>query len=398
MHTIHQHARASRLMTALLALMIAVGLGIGSAAPARADGHLGLLFDGTPDFTLPNTAITRQITDASVNEGYVQIPFSAGALNTLLAGPTFNGPANLPDGRSVEVRTAFTVENFFGNRIQYDRLLFGLSPDGQRARCDFSALTREVTRQSLDGPVNATPSTDRSVSVTYVIGDELNAGAKIGFIRITPTPENAGKWVCMYRETLIREVNNPSPTTYDVQRSQVVMTAEWINIGFPGALSDPGRVEEDEAEEDEEDEEEAEVAAPEPEAAPDDLEVDDEAEIADTEASDDADQSAEETDTAESEDTDAAEADGAGESRTSEATSDSAASTEEASDDASDSAAIEAADTGAQDEGGQGLLMPFLIGLVVVLLGAIAIVLARGQKQEQSVTAGAEPHSEGPQG
>lgn len=393
MLTTRPHARPPRPTSLLLVLVAAVGLSIGIAAPASAEGHLGLLFNGTPDFTLPNTAISRQITDASANEGYVQIPFSAAALNTLLAGPTFNGPANLPDGRSVEVRTAFTVDNFFGNRVSYDRLLFGLSPDGQRASCDFSALTREVTRQSLDGPVNATPSTDRSVSVTYVLGGELDASAKLGFIRITPTAEMAGNWVCMYRETLIREVNNPTPTTYDVQRSQVVMTAEWINIGFPGALSDPGRVEEDE-----EDEEEAEVAAPEPEAEQDDLEADVEVEAADAEASDDADEVAEETDTADAEDTDAAEADGADEGGTSEVTSDSAASTEELSDeDPSDGAAIEAADSGARDEGGEGLLVPLLIGLVAVLLGAIAIALARGRKQKQSVTIGAEPLSEGPQ-
>jgi hypothetical protein len=379
----------------LLALVVAVGLGIGSAAPARADGHLGLLFDGTPDFTLPNTAITRQITDASVNEGYVQIPFSAGALDTLLAGPTFNGPANLPDGRSVTVATAFTVERFFGNRISYDRLLFGLSPDGQRARCDFSALTREVTRQSLDGPVNATPSTDRSVSVTYVIGDELNAGAKIGFIRITPTAEMAGNWVCMYRETLIREVNNPSPTTYDVQRSQVVMTAEWINIGFPGALSDPGRVEEDE-----EDEEEAEVAAPEPEA--DDEAEEDEADDADADAAAD---EADETDAAadadaadaDAEDTPADDAD-ANDDGTSEAAAIVGSTEESTDDDATDDPALEASAAVGDDGDGRGLLIPVLLALVVVLLGGIVLVLARGRDRERPVESASEPVSEGPQG
>ena len=364
-------------LTLVVALAALAGLaGLERPAAAQTAGSRGALFDSAPDTTLPNVSALNQITNADTNDGYVHFPFSAADLRPLLGGSTFNGAASLPDGRSLNVRTGAAVDGYSGSIVFFDRLIFGLSPSNDPAECNFEALAREIAE---------TPTTKQYVAITYAVGDERSPGPKLGYVRLEPSQDTAGTYLCMRRETQVLEVNNSSPKYYDLQRSPISISTAWINIGFIGSRSDPDLVEEDEAE-----------AAPEPEPAADaeepeaaDADADEEAEAdADAEADTDAEADAEAD---ASEDADAAG--DASEAGDGDAGGDGAA-TVETTDDATE-AVTSAADDGSSDEGsaddpgGDGVLIPVLLGLIVLLLAGLLLVLARRGRDTASPVAAA---------
>ncbi len=344
--------------TLLLAMMLALGMSIIAASPASADGHRGVYFDLQPDTTLPDPAISTQLVNSSANGGFVHVPFSAGDLRTLLSGRTFNGAATV-NGRDLTVATGYGVTGYSGAIVFPDRLVFGLSANGAPSGCDFTKLVPAL---------GDTPTSDQSVAINYVIGGESTSTAKLGYVRMRPTGTVAGQWLCMYRETRILEVANATPKYYDAQRSPIVMTRDRLTLAVDGATPAPA------AEEETESEEVAEAPEPEP--------VD---EGTDEETATEEDADAEDAEEAEAEDAEDQEV------TTQEAEEDNAANpatpatpAETATEDEADEeATLETAADVVDDEGGQSLLIPILLGLIVVLLGGLLLILARGRKQDQ---------------
>ena len=367
----YPHALAPRAATMLLALMLAISMGISAASPARADSHRGVYFDRTPDTTLPDPAISRQLVNSSANGGFVHVPFSAGDLRTLLSGSTFNGAATV-DGTDMTVATAYGVPAFNGDVVSSDRLVFGLSANGVPSGCDFTVLFPVL---------GDTPTSDQSVAINYVIGGERTSTAKLGYVRMRPTAGVAGQWLCMYRETQILEVNNPTPKYYDAQRSPIVMTRDRITLAVDGSTPAPAAEEETESEE--------QAEAPEPETVDEGTDeataTEEDPDAEDTEAEVTEDQ---EVTTQEAEEDDAA----------TPATPATPAETA-TEDEADEEATLETAADVVDDEGGQSLLIPILLGLIVVLLGGLLLILARGRKQDQpasSTVAAAPPAPSSP--
>ena len=367
-------------LTLVVALAALAGLaGLERPAAAQTAGSRGALFDSAPDTTLPNVSALNQITNADTNDGYVHFPFSAADLRPLLGGSTFNGAASLPDGRSLNVRTGAAVDGYSGSIVFFDRLIFGLSPSNDPAECNFEALAREIAE---------TPTTKQYVAITYAVGDERSPGPKLGYVRLEPSQDTAGTYLCMRRETQVLEVNNSSPKYYDLQRSPISISQAWINIGFIGSRSDPDRVEEDEAEE-----------APEPEPAADaeeaeepestDADADEEAEAdADAEADTEADADAE-ADASEDADAagDASEAGDGGAEDDGAATVETTDAATEAVTSADDDRSSDEGST--DDPGGDGMLIPVLLGLIVLLLAGLLLVLARRGRDTESPVAAA---------
>lgn len=375
----------TRALALTVAVLLAAFVGlVGMERPAAAQtaASRGALFDGTPDVTLPATSALTQLFDADVNDGYVHFPFSGANLaSPLLAGSTFNGQASLPDGRSLTVRTGASVSGYTGQIVFSDRIAVGLSPSRDAAQCDFGVLTRELASE---------PSAKNRVALTYAVGDENTPGPKLGYLRIEPTVELGGNYVCMRRETQVLEVANSSPKYYDLQYSPVVVSNEWINVGFIGSRSDPARVEEEEEEEPEAQpaaEEEAAEADVEEEAE-EEAEAEEQAGDAADEADADEEQAADadeaDADTAEEADADAeggAAADDAAETGADADASDADAS--DASEGSSEGSSEEAeVVTAADDEDAGSTLVPALLGVIAVLLAGLLLVLARRRRPE----------------
>ena len=374
-----RRAPQPRRLRRLVAVSLAVTLGL--ANPAAADGHLGLLFNGSPDITLPRVALSSQLTNnPDGNDGWVHFPFSVGDARTLLSSDTFNGPASLPDGRRLPVGTGYDVPGYDGQIVFSDQLVFGLSSDGTVASCDYDVLTVEM---------GDTPSSKYAAAVTLVVGDFQSPGAKLGYVRLTPDLATAANWLCMYREMRIIEARNASPKYYDDQRSNPTVSEVWINIGFEGSRSDPALADADEpeaepaAEADADEAEEAEAeepAEPEAEAEADaDADADAEAE-ADTDAETDADADADAE--GDAEEADAAAEDGEEAATDTGADDDTAAA---ADDDPAVTAAEETVDAGAEEDG--GLLVPGLLGLIALLLVGLIVVLGRNRRRDDTPAA-----------
>ncbi len=369
--------RAIALTVAVLLAALVGLVGLERPAAAQTAASRGALFDGKPDVTLPVTsALTQLYGDA--NDGYVHFPFSASDLaSPLLAGSTFNGLASLPDGRSLTVSTGASVSGYTGQIVFSDRFAVGLSPSRDADQCDFSALIGELATE---------PSAKNRVALTYAIGNENTPGPKLGYLRIEPSLDVSGKYVCMRRETQVLEVANSSPKYYDMQYSPVMVSGASIDTGFIGSRSASGRVEEDEDEaeaepaaEEEPAEEEVEEEADEAADADADAEADAEAETdadadAEAEAGTDADaDAAAETDAAADDDAEAAEA--------AEESADEAEAVTAAADDDGDAAG----DTAGEDAG--SILVPALLGVIALLLAGLLLVLARRRRPEQPAAA-----------
>lgn len=373
----------TRALALTVAVLLAAFVGlVGMERPAAAQtaASRGALFDGTPDVTLPATsALTQLFADA--NDGYVHFPFGASNLaSPLLAGSTFNGLASLPDGRSLTVRTGASVSGYTGQIVFSDRIAVGLSPSRDAAQCDFGVLTPELASE---------PSAKNRVALTYAVGDENTPGPKLGYLRIEPTVELGGNYVCMRRETQVLEVANSSPKYYDLQYSPVVVSNESINVGFIGSRSDPARVEEEG-----EEEPEAQPAAEE-EAVEADAEAEEEEAEAEEQAGDADDTAETDADEEQAGDADEADADSAEEADADaegDAEADDAAETDDDASDASEGSSEEAeVVTAADDEDAGSTLVPALLGVIAVLLAGLLLVLARRRPEAQPAATPAAP-------
>ena len=402
------------LLTVLVAATVSLAGLLGSAMPAAAQtaATRGALFDGEFDTTLPAPSPLNQLF-TSANDGWVHFPFAAADILPLLRSSTYNGTADARN-TTFTVATPAAVDGYEGDIVSWDELWFGLSPSRDAAQCDFGTVVAVVNSNQTDP--ETIRFTDGSVQAwsraRYLIGSTRTPGAKLGHLRLAPDPFIAGKHLCAYRYAAFREVNNGSVLfLYDGQISPIVVSAAPIVIDFAGSRYTPETVAEEDPEPAEADEPEAEQ-----EADPDGPEADD----ADADAAADEDVDVEESTTRadpeapEATDTDP-DADGpaadggdtAGVEAAEQPTVPAPAETAPApapDDDAVTAAAGEdvptAPDDPANDDGGDGALVPTLAGLIGVLLAGIALVLVRRRRRrddraEDSTAAPADQMSSG---